>query len=431
MRILPLAAQVAVLLLVLAGSAAAVAPAPALAPAPAAGPQACGPAAGGSTCGGTDGVASQASQGGVDVGVGNPINLINGNKYQREVDLSALPGVLGLEIVRHYNSVYSKPGISPGSFGRGWKHSYETDLYTIGKTIQIVQADGTRVMFSRDPNDPSLCSTTNPANGQLRIRKSAGGEAYSWTWTSGRVLDFDQRGKLVQIVAPGGQFLSLQHDAAGMLLQVVDPQGRKLVLHATSLGPANHPGLRAVAWIDSLVGRFAYGYGTARAMGERRLVDASRANLVSVNFPDQACGRRYHYEDLQHPAYLTGISERGVTADRQKLSRMGTYLYDAQGRAILSVHGEPARLQTDHDGKTLRPARLVQGTGVGQVTLDFLCPARPWSPTAWVKTRLTGMPSSAVNIAFLTPSDRVVSSSARPTYATAGTTPAGSPASRA
>ena len=374
MRILPLAGLAAVLILVLAGSPAAAAPAPA--PAPPAGPQACGPAPGGSTCGGAAGVASQASQGGVDVGVGNPINLINGNKYQREVDLSPLPGVLGLEIVRHYNSAYSKPGMAPGSFGRGWKLSYETDLYTIGKTIQIIQADGTRVMFSRDPNDPSLCSTTNPANGTLRIRKSADGEAYAWTWTSGRVLDFDRRGKLVQIVAPGGQFLSLQHDAAGMLLQVVDPQGRKLVLHATALGPAERTGRRAVAWIDSPAGRFQYGYGTARAAGDRRLVDASRANLVSVDFPDQASGRRYHYEDVQHPAYLTGISERGGAADKPALFRIGTYLYDMQGRAILSVHGEPARLQTDQIGKTLRPVRLVEGTGVGQVTLDFSMPGK-------------------------------------------------------
>ncbi|MES2317827.1 MAG: DUF6531 domain-containing protein [Pseudomonadota bacterium] len=39
--------------------------------------------------------------------MGNPIHVITGNKYQREVDLPALPGVLGLEIVRHYNSSLS------------------------------------------------------------------------------------------------------------------------------------------------------------------------------------------------------------------------------------------------------------------------------------------------------------------------------------
>ena len=77
-----------------------------LLPAPAAaqgtqGVQACTPSAGGDTCGGT-GVASQGD--GANTGVGNPIHVISGNKYQVEVDMPALPGELGLEVVRHYNS---------------------------------------------------------------------------------------------------------------------------------------------------------------------------------------------------------------------------------------------------------------------------------------------------------------------------------------
>ena len=95
-------------------------------------------------------------------GVGNPINVITGNKYQREVDMPALPGVLGLEIVRHYNSDFSSPNIANGILGRGWKLGYETSLYAIGNTIQIMQADGTRIIFGRDFLEPSLCSTTNP-----------------------------------------------------------------------------------------------------------------------------------------------------------------------------------------------------------------------------------------------------------------------------
>ena len=58
---------------------------------------------------GCPGVASLPG-GGANSGAGNPINVMTGNKYQREDDLPALPGVLGLEIVRHYNSAYSAPG---------------------------------------------------------------------------------------------------------------------------------------------------------------------------------------------------------------------------------------------------------------------------------------------------------------------------------
>jgi hypothetical protein len=46
----------------------------------------------------------------VNLGVGNPINVINGSKYPREEDMPALRGVLGLEIVRY---VRSAPGQLP------------------------------------------------------------------------------------------------------------------------------------------------------------------------------------------------------------------------------------------------------------------------------------------------------------------------------
>ena len=114
------------------------------------------PAGATSPCAAT-GPASQDSAAGVDTGAGNPINVTNGNKYQRETDLAALPGELGLELVRHYNSSASRV---VGQLGNGWRLSYETDLYVLGRSIQILQADGARIVFSRDAGD--LCSSRNP-----------------------------------------------------------------------------------------------------------------------------------------------------------------------------------------------------------------------------------------------------------------------------
>ena len=106
------------------------------------GTQSCGSSTGPTSCS-ADSPASKSDKT-VDEGGGNPINVITGNKYQREVDLPALPGVLGLELVRHYNSQFSGAGFPNGIMGRGWKLSYETDLYVVGRTLQIVQADGAR-----------------------------------------------------------------------------------------------------------------------------------------------------------------------------------------------------------------------------------------------------------------------------------------------
>jgi hypothetical protein len=94
-------------------------------------PLACMAPVGGAT-GCLTGPATMGNQSGSNKGAGNPIDVITGNKYQREDDLPALPGVLGLEIVRHYNSMFAGPHLASGIFGHGWKLSYETDLYVVG-----------------------------------------------------------------------------------------------------------------------------------------------------------------------------------------------------------------------------------------------------------------------------------------------------------
>ena len=338
-------------------------------PAPPGGPGQCGPGPGGATCA-VPGPAAQGSGPGINVGAGNPINVITGNKYQREVDMPALPGVLGLEIVRHYNSVFSSPTHSNGSVGRGWKLSYETDLYVVERTIQIVQADGTRIIFNRDPQDPSLCASTNPADGTVRVDQTGRGDEYTWTWTNGRQLNFTHQGKLVQILAPTGEFVSMQHDRTGMLLSVRDPQNRQL--HLNYLGSAQARAsdrFRGVQEIDSPVGRFTYEYGSVLPKGATLDKIYLSANLVKVGLAGATNKRIYHYEDAQHPTLLTGISVEGVDAKPTR-QRIATYAYDINGKGILTVKGDPARLQTGPDGKTLRPAALVVGTGIEQVTLD-------------------------------------------------------------
>ncbi len=342
---------------------------------PPTGPGTCGPGHGGATCA-VPGPAATGIGPGINVGAGNPINVITGNKYQREVDMAALPGVLGLEIVRHYNSVFSSPSHSNGITGRGWKLSYETDLYAIGSTLQIVQADGTRVIFNRDARSPSLCASANPADGTVRVTKTRRGEEYVWTWVDGRELSFDHQGKLVQILAPSGQFVSMQHDSRGMLLSVTDPQGRSLRLHYLDKAQATSAdAFRGVQNIDSPVGRFSYAYGSTAPRGATLAKSLLLANLVKVGMPAgagaNAVSRIYHYENPQFPTLLTGISVQGSDpAGKVLAQRIATYGYDVNGKGNLTVKGEPARLKTGPDGQPVLPAVLVAGTGLEQVTLD-------------------------------------------------------------
>jgi RHS repeat-associated protein len=300
---------------------------------------------------------------------GNPINVITGNKFQAETDLPALPGVLGLEIVRYYNSGLSGRHNTLGVLGRGWRLSYESELAAIGDTVQIRSADGTRYIFSRDVLRPSLCNSTNPSDGTVSTRRTPAGEEFVWRQNDGRRLTFNQQGRLVQIQAPTGEFVSLQHDARGLLVKVTDPQGRSLVLNYLASKDAEAGDrFRGVQSIDSPVGRFGYGYGSTLPPGADASDSGARlANLVRVSLPggqDQA--RLYHYEDARRPTFLTGVSVAGRD-DKGKpvVERYSTFGYDIDGKAILSTHAggaDKVTLDTSVGGRTVLTNSLGQKT---------------------------------------------------------------------
>lgn len=299
--------------------------------------------------------------------VGNPINVITGNKFQREVDLAPLPGVMGLEIVRYYNSSLSGLNSRTGILGRGWRLSYETTIAAIGDTVQVLQADGTRLIFARDLLRPSLCSSADPANGEIDVRRTTGGDEYVWRKTDGQHLSFNTQGRLVQILAPTGEFVSMQHDARGWLVKVTDPQGRSLTLdYLKRKGAAAGTRFAGVQGIDSPVGRFAFGYGSelpegANAADRRQLL----ANLAQVTMPDGG-GRKYHYEDVRFPTLMTGISIEDRNAGGEPvLQRHATYAYDGNAMAVSSSHANGVgRITLDHSvgGQTVLTNSLGQKT---------------------------------------------------------------------
>ncbi len=334
--------------------------------------------------------ASQDEPDGVGRAAGNPIDVITGNKYQNETDLPALPGPLGLEIVRHYNSAQAGTDSQLGLLGRGWRLSYETDLHANGDQLLIIQADGKHLSFAAADAGGRLYSHADPTRGTviaLRTPQSPGRQGHRWTWPDGRELDFDARGKLVQIRLPSGEFLSLTRGLDGELMKVTDPQGRSLNFE---YAPRRSRGFRGVVAITSPLGRFTYSH-----QNERTLPGLS--NLVAATLPDGTT-RRYHYgADIGEsapgwPHHLTGITvvgkrPDGTAADAQRLS---TYAYDAAGRAVMSVRGTPR--QFDASGQLLR------GSGIEQVDLRFSAPDRTeltnslGETTRYRHTRINGEP---------------------------------------
>src|SRR5690606_30119901 len=245
---------------------------------------------------------------GSDLTVGNPFHPVTGNKYQEIVDAPALPGPLGLELRRHYNAGYVG---SAGPTGRGWTLSYDTRLYRTGERLQIVQADGRRLVFRLPaaPEDGSRvgdCVAEGPGQGRLEIAP----DGYRWTWPWGRELRFDRDGFLVRIAPVGGsdaEALRIRRDRDGRIVQVTDPAGRHLAFRYDAAGH--------LAWVVRPLGRWHY-----------RIAAAGR--LQASHGPDGVT-RHYRYDDPDHPWRFTAVS---VAAPGDAPRDIGRWSFDDEGR---------------------------------------------------------------------------------------------------
>lgn len=410
--------------------------------APTCGPNQSCPPSGGGSGGGNGGQPPNGCNGNPNGnpgcnGSGNPVNVLNGNKYQLEIDLAALPGDLGLSFSRHYNSHSRHRGLT----GIGWRSSVELMLLDGADDVQIIDADGTRRIFAKGARG-SVCTSARPQDGRVLIDEAADARPerrrFRWPRLDGSEFLFSDGGRfahpLQAVRAANGAVLTL-HYTGGALDRLVDPQGRVLqfVYASAAKAPAGaRDRALMLAALDTPVGRIAYRYDA-----QGRLTEVTQPNGLR---------RLYHYE-AEHqagdPWLLTGISVAyadagpalpvaaavpvaattatsaatatsaktaasataataatsekttpattapAANADLQTVRRLSTYVYDSRGRAVRTTHvnGEDLRLQYDEGtgGST-----GTTGSTVGSTTITPLRGARRDQPTVYRHRDLLG-----------------------------------------
>lgn len=256
-------------------------------------------------------------------GVGNPIDLRSGNKYQRETDLPLQES--GLELVRHYNAMDARTG----ALGRGWSWSYDTRIYARGPQLQVVQADGSRFVF--DCID-RRCLDKTKSYGEIQAHPSG----WKWLWPTGKQLLFDRDGRLIQLTQPNARTLTIRRFAQGSKLSGYIDQitagDQQLNFVYGQLGLRS-----AVIAVETPKGVFNYHYKPLDTVAVPAVnIDVSRTykHLLKKMIRPDGMQRIYHYEAaLQsgHAHALTGIS----IADETSVLRTHSWRYDTSGRANL------------------------------------------------------------------------------------------------
>jgi RHS repeat-associated protein len=165
---------------------------------------------------------------------------------------------------------------------------------------------------------------------------------------------FNDAGQLLREVQRNGYVKTYAYNAAGQAVSITNHFGRSLGLAYNGAGQISQVTLPDVAG------------GTARVIS----YTYTGSQLTSVRYPDNS-SKTYLYEDARFPNAVTGImDERGT--------RLSTYTYDAQGRAIDSQWaGGADRTQVQYPSTTVAAME-----GIPTLVTDALGTVRSYSYSA-------------------------------------------------
>ena len=255
-----------------------------------------------------------------DSNIGNPINLMSGDKFQSETDFN-LPNA---EIM--FRRMYSTSRVDANiGIGRGWRHSYAVSLLAISNgNREITQSNGGIITFEpdgADENGDALFRSSQPNHGYLVQNKNE----HHWHLVDERVLTF--LGKyLVKIEWPDQRELRLFYKN-GRLSTVTDESSRILEFHYTpySKGGLEKYSEESVTTFSGHLEKVTLPDGS-----QLQFTYDNNRNVAQVLYGNGS-SRQYHYENEIYVNHLTGITDRNGV-------RFSTWVYDDFGRGVVSEH---------------------------------------------------------------------------------------------
>ncbi len=276
---------------------------------------------------------------------GNPINTLTGNKFQREVDFQGV-GVFPLSFTRDYSSEkgnwrmpFSGVSYIPEEFLNNYIDSSGVAYEGVVPWQSTNSALGNNSVSDFGAQRPNYFILKDPrALIRLFIKESPNRYADKQGSAYANVMEAaDGSFDGLEIVDENNSVL--RYNEQGLLIQNLDLSSGVSHDYSYQYNNDNTAELQSVTINRSAGGSLQVNFnpdGTLNNMltPDQELVTYGydgEGRLGSVAYPDELSPRLYHYEDLNFPNALTGITDENSV-------RFATWAYDTQGRAISSEH---------------------------------------------------------------------------------------------
>jgi RHS repeat-associated protein len=242
--------------------------------------------------------------------VGNPVNILNGNKYEPVTDLILpTPNKRGIAFKRYYNSQTTDTDI----LGYGWTHSYSVNL-----TPDVILDSISHIRIEDNTGKGHYFKNSSGSRWDGVFKDKSYviveiDETYIWHKIDGTKYGFNSQGQLSWMDDAVGNRQNFSYDGNNRLETVTDnASGRVLTFHYNANDLIDYiegPVTTAVTdgtWVT-------YGYD-------------GNNNLTSVTYADGS-GFNYEYSDPN--------DFHNLTAKKDKLNHiLSTWAYDTQDRGI-------------------------------------------------------------------------------------------------
>lgn len=266
----------------------------------------------------------------------NPINLSVGNKYESATDYVGNER-FPLSVSRSYNSLRN-----------GWRFLPEIDFQNGQGVAAAIRPDGKEYRYYFNSDLGWVADRDVPDTLEGFIDFTAIFSGWRYITLAGQVEDYDDQGRLITVTDRSG--ISHTYDYTDTAITVTHSLGSVLVYQLDNDG-------QITGFIDPDGERYIYDYDV-------------NGNLASITYPaeeaETANTRVYHYEDVNFPNALTGITD-------ETGARYATWAYDQQGRAVSSEHtGGADRVIADYTHIDDADSRVTITNALGkQTTIHF------------------------------------------------------------